>query len=104
MLHWTLCFVGTVSGPRPHTRFLLGEGFFLQGYWLVAMMCFWDSLKKVVPATMTKQILQRAWSVVEAEMEGLRLDDDDDATPADVEQQHSLGLKKPNHWHPISSA
>ena len=33
-----------------------------------------DSLKKVAPAAVTKKTLQRAWSVVEAEMEGLRMD------------------------------
>ena len=38
------------------------------------MMRLWDSLKKVAPAAVTKKTLQRAWSVVEAEMEGLRMD------------------------------
>ena len=53
---------------------LVAGGFFLQGYWLVPMMRLWDSLKKVAPAAVTKKTLQRAWSVVEAEMEGLRME------------------------------
>ena len=38
------------------------------------MMRLWDLLKKVAPAAVTKKTLQRAWSVAEAEMEGLRMD------------------------------
>ena len=52
---------------------LLLGGFFLQVYWLVPMMRLWDSLKKVAPAKRDKKTLQRAWSVVEAEMQGLRM-------------------------------
>lgn len=55
----------------PHV--LVAGGFFLQGYWLVPMIRLWDSLKKVAPAAVTKKTLQRAWSVVEAEMQGLRM-------------------------------
>ena len=53
---------------------LVAGGLFLQGYYLIPMMRLWDLLKKVAPAAVTKKTLQRAWSVAEAEMEGLRMD------------------------------
>ena len=52
----------------------LAGGFFLQCYYLIPMMRLWDSLKKVAPAAVTKNTLQRSWSVAEAEMEGLRME------------------------------
>ena len=48
-------------------------GFFLQVYWLVPMMRLWDSLTNMAPAKVAKTALQRAWKVVEAEMQGLRM-------------------------------
>ena len=63
---------------------LLLGGFFLQVYWLVPMMRLWDSLKKVAPAAVTKKTLQRAWSVVEAEMQGLRMNGGGDYSEFDT--------------------